>query len=71
MIKLQIENYYITSPDRAQYQHDDEIAQFIDHRGTSFTSLYSQAAVWLGNLLVSWGSRLRQREGTWYAANKK
>ena len=71
MIKLQIENYYITPPDQNQYQHDDEIAQIIDRRGTSYTRLYTRGVIWLGNLLITWGSRLREREGSWYAANTK
>ena len=69
MIKLQIENYYITPPDQSQFLRDDNIARIKDHRDKSFSRLYAQGIIWLGNLLVTWGSRLREREGNWYAAN--
>ena len=69
MIKLQIENYYITPPEQNQLQHEDEIALIINRRGTSISHLYTQGAIWLGNLLVTWGSRLRERDGKWCAAN--
>jgi len=69
MIKLQIENYYITALDQHQLQHEDEIALIINRRGSSISRLYAQGAIWLGNLLVTWGSRLQQREGSLYAAN--
>ena len=70
MERLQLENYY-DSHDQTHYGYDDEVARIIDRRQTVFSRLYKRGLAKLGNLMVSWGMRLQQRDGKLITANSK
>jgi hypothetical protein len=59
MERLSMENFH-HSQDTSHYRHDDQVARIMDRRPSKLSRLYQRGLARLGDLMVSWGSRLQQ-----------
>jgi hypothetical protein len=50
------------SHDRSHFIPDDDIAHILDRRPTALNKLTTHLLAKLGNLLITWGSHLQEKE---------